>query len=201
MGSMQMDHEKWHDGIGYDVEAIAEMTGPERKRLVEVLTGVNGGVTWREVEALKAIDLPAARRAIKAASQDHLRVDTRLSAADAMLDSGKMKDKDFDALLARQIRALHRIEDGCTKALLLAEQYPTDRVKQALLWASWNHTECAMHCAAMLCYLCGVAKEPFDWAMRPFFLRLGFHENYFTRKAAFDELCKMVKMELDTSQE
>ena len=83
----------------------------------------------------------------------------------------------------------------------MAEDHPTPAVKQALLWASWNRTECAPHCAGVVCYLAGVAREPFDWSLRPLFLRLGPHNSYFERKAAFDELCKLVAMELDTSQE
>ena len=45
----------------------------------------------------------------------------------------------------------------------MTEEYPTDRVKQALLAASHKRTEAAMHCAGVLCYLTGAGKEPFDW--------------------------------------
>ena len=58
----------------------------------------------------------------------------------------------------------------------------------------------APHCAALLCYLAGAGKDPFDWSLRPLFLRLGPHESQVDRKAAFDELCALVGMSLDTFQ-
>jgi hypothetical protein len=194
--SMTLDYEKWHDGIGYDIDAIAQMTPAERDEICTVLSARDA--TWREVEALAAIDLPAARAAIEAASQDYLHIDTRLAAAEVMHERGDLKD--IENFLAKQIRALTKIQDGLTRALLMAEQHPSETVKQALLWASWNRTECAPHCAALVAYLQGVAKEPFDWNLRPLFLRLGEHESLNDRKAAFEELCVLVKMELDTTQ-
>lgn len=197
--SMEMNYEKWHDGVGYDLDALAQMTPQERQSIVGTLTA--GSVEWRHVEALAMLakESPAALEALIKAQQDHLNIDTRLAAAEALHELGQLDE--IDTFLARQIRSLSSISNGCTRALLMAEEFPTDRVKQALLWASWNRTECSIHCAALLCYLVGVAKEQFDWDLRPLFLRLGEHESYFEREKAFDELCKLVKMELDTSQE
>ena len=195
--STSLDYERWHDGEGYDLAALAEMEPWEREEVVDMMTGRD--VTWREVDVLAAIDLPQAAAAIEEASHHHLSIDTRLAASRVLHDRGTLPVA-IDEVIARELRALSQIPNGSVRALLLAEEFPTDRVKQALLWASWNQTECAMHCAALLCYLVGVAKEPFDWDLRPLFLRLGEHESYFTRKAAFDELCALVKMELDTTQ-
>jgi hypothetical protein len=202
IASMKMNYEKWHEGEGYDVDAIAEMTDAERRDIVDKLTaGVvdNGSeVTWREVEALAAIDLPEARAAVDEASKHHLNIATRLAAAEVMHEQQRLAD--IDGFLANQIRKLTKNDDACTRALLMAEEHPSDTIKQALLWASWNQTECAPHCAALLCYLCGKAKEQFDWDLRPMFLKLDVHNSYFDRKQAFDELCKLVEMELDHSQ-
>jgi hypothetical protein len=76
----------------------------------------------------------------------------------------------------------------------MAEDHPTDRVKRALLAASHKRTECAMHCAGVLCYLTGAGKEPFDWDLRPLFLRLGPEEPEADREAAFGQLRALVKM-------
>src|SRR4030095_7047826 len=100
----------------------------------------------------------------------------------------------------REIRNLHKPTEGLTRALRMAQAHPTEAVKQALLWAGYNTPESAPHCAAMLCHLAGVTDDPFDWNLRPLFLKLGMHNSHFDRKAAFDELCKLVKMQLDTSQ-
>jgi hypothetical protein len=194
---MKLDYEKWHEGIGYDTRALSEMTPEERGQVIGILTARD--TTWREVEALAAIDLPEARKAVRQALEHRMSVDTRLAAAQALYEQGEMKD--IGLFLARQIRQLTRIDDGLTRALLMAEEHPTSAVKQALLWASWNRTECAPHCAGLICFLAGASKEPFDWSLRPLFLRLGPNNSYIERKAAFDDLCKLVGMELDTEQQ
>lgn len=196
MSSMTMDYEKWHDGIGYDLEALKGVTAEERKSIVTLLKSKQ--VTWREIEALEAIGDAEAMEGIHKAAKEQRDGGTRLAAMEAIHNaSGK---KDMDDTLPAEIRKLTGVDNGLTRALLLAEEYPTEKVKQALLWASWNRTEASMHCAALLAYLCGAAKEAFDWDLRPLFLRLGPDNSYFERKKAFDELCALVKMELDTTQ-
>ena len=44
----------------------------------------------------------------------------------------------------------------------------------------------------------GAAKEPFDAEVTQMLEKLGLHNSYFDRKAAFDELSRRVDMELDT---
>jgi hypothetical protein len=185
--------ERWRDDQRYDVAAIAEMSPRERAELVPMLAGRD--VTWREVEALAAIDTPAARAAVEAASKHHLSIDTRLAAAEAMQRAASMAD--FGLFLARQIRHLDRPANGLARALLLAERHPTEAVKQALLWASYNQTECAPHCARLLLILTGAGKEPFDPPTQEMLRQLGLHNSSFARKAAFDRLCRLVNMQLD----
>ena len=192
ISSMQLTYDKWHDGEGYDVDAIAEMTLDERESLVDVLTGRE--VTWREIEALAAIDSTRARAAVESASTNVGSADTRLAAAEAKHRAGGASPA---KALARQIRELSEVGDGLTRALLMAEEHPTDEVKRALLYASSRPTEAAMHCGALLCMLTGVTDEPFDWDLRPLFLRLAPDNGESDRKAAFHELCALVKMRPD----
>jgi hypothetical protein len=49
LDSMVIDYEKWHDGIGYDLKAIDEMTETERREVARMLASREQG--WREVEA------------------------------------------------------------------------------------------------------------------------------------------------------
>jgi len=190
VSSLELDYERWHDGDGYDLEALAEIDKSERGDVVHMLA--QREPTWREIEALEAIDIPPAFMAIKRALRDSDSIDTRLAAAESLANLGKL-DEPLDAVLAREIRNLGA-DDGCTRALLMAEQYPTDAVKQALLDASHKRTESAMHCAGVLCYLTGAGKEPFDWGLRPLFLRLGAEEPEDDREAAFQELRALAKM-------
>jgi hypothetical protein len=192
MASLELDYERWHDGEGYDLEALARIDASERGDVVWELA--RREATWREIEALEQIDIPPAFMAIKRALRDSTSIDTRLAAAEALANIKKLEEP-VDAVLAREIRRLDGIEDGCTRALLMAEEHPTEVVKQALLAASLNRTESAMHCAGVLCYLTGVAKEAFDWDLRPLFLRLGPEEPEHDRRAAFNELCALVKMQ------
>ena len=188
--------QKRGDG-SYDLKAIAGMTKRERKQLVDTLTQ-RGEVNWSDVQALEVIDTPEARAAIDAASQDHVSIDTRLAAAEVMHKQGRLPD--LDTFLARQIRQLSQPANGLQRALELAKLHPSEKVKQALLWASYNSTECAPHCAGLLLTLTGVANEPFDDKLKPMLQKLDLHNSYFDRKAAFEELCRLAKMELDTSQ-
>lgn len=190
--SLALDYERWHDGGGFDLEALARIDKSERGDVVHVLAQRHA--TWREIEALEQIDIPPAFMAIKRALRDSDSVDTRLAAAEALDRLGKL-EQPIDGVLAREIESLTDVSDGCTRALLMAEDHPTDRVKQALLAASHKRTESAMHCAGVLCYLAGAGTEPFDWALRPLFLRLGPHEPDADREVAFGELCALVKMQ------
>jgi hypothetical protein len=185
--------EEWRDDQMYDVSAIADMTAGERKQLVSLLTGRD--VTWREVEALAATNTPGAHAALEAASKHHLSIDTRLAAAEVLHRQGRMTD--LETFLARQIRNLDRPANGLRRTLLLAERHPSEVVKQALLWASYNSTECAPYCASLLLRLAGAGKEPFDEAVQEMLRKLGLHNSYFDRKAAFEELCRVVQMDLN----
>ncbi|HUL08377.1 MAG TPA: hypothetical protein VLV76_18775 [Candidatus Acidoferrum sp.] len=185
--------QEWREDQAYDVAAIAEMTAAERAEIAGLLA--ERPPTWREVAALSVIDADAARRAIEAAANNHLSIDVRLAAAEVMHDQGRLPD--LDALLAREIRNLHRPADGLTRALRLAERHPSDTVKQALLWASYNATECAPRCAGLLLSLTGAGKPPFSAEVERLLRKLDLHNSYFDRKAAFDELCRLVGMELD----
>ena len=187
--SLDLDFDRWHDGEGYDLEALAGIDPGERGDVVHLLAGREA--TWREIEALETIDIPPAYMAIKRALRDSDSIDTRLAAAEALDNLGKL-DEPLDTVLAREIRKLDN--EGSTRALLMAEQHGSDEVKRALLDASRKRTESAMHCAALLCYLTGAAKEPFDWDLRPLFLRLGAEETDADREVAFRELCELVGM-------
>jgi hypothetical protein len=188
VSSLELDHGRWRDGDGYDLEALGSIEQGERGDVVHLLA--QREPTWREIEALAAIDIPPAFMAIERALRHGRSIDTRLAAAQALHHLGKL-DEPIDKMLAREIRNL-TAGDGCTRALLMAEEHATEDVKHALLAASHNRTASAMHCAAVLCYLAGVAKEPFDWNLRPLFLRLGPEEPEDDREAAFRELCTLV---------
>ena len=206
-----LDFDAWHDGAGFDLSAIAEMTADERASVRKSL--LHADPTWREIEALDALrDYAEAHpdedpgravseidRAMQRGATAPDRV-TRLAAAETLHRQGKLPD--FDRVIAREISDnMLKIADGCGPALLLAEQFPTGRVKQALLYASNFRSETAMHCAALLCYLCGKAKEPFDWSMRPFFMNFHENANSLTRCEGINELQALTGLTLQGPSE
>jgi len=197
MAGIPKGYEGWGDEQRYDVAAIPKMNVAERKEIFALLQ--RRDLTWREVEAFDAIPTPEAREAIQAALQHHLSIDVRLAAAEALERQGRMEN--IETLLARQIRLLHNPRAGLKRALAMAERHPTDTIKQALLWASINQTECAPHCARLLIKLTGTAPEPLSAELEEMLTSLGLHNSYFTRQAAFEKLCKLVGIVFDPSAE
>jgi hypothetical protein len=195
MASVPPLSEQWRDGQTYDLASFKKMSDAERALVVSLITARD--LTWREVVVLAEDDSPKSLTALEGATQHHLWIDTRLAAAEAL--DGKNRMPDLEKFLARQIRLLDRPENGLQRALALAQNHPSETVKQALLWASYNSTECAPHCAKLLLKLTGAAKEPFDADIEEMLSKLGLHSSYFDRKAAFDRLCSVVKMQLDQS--
>ena len=191
LDSTALDYDKWHDGIGYDLAVLDELGPGERDQVLHLM--LSRTIEWREIEVLEKLDRPTGWKAIQETFERSGSIDPRLAAAAALERAGKLAEP-LDAVVAREILQLHAIEEGLTRALLLAEQYPTERVKRALLKASGRPSEAAMHCGALLCYLCGKAKEAFDWDLRPLFLRLAPGNAASDRAAAYRELCARVEM-------
>jgi hypothetical protein len=144
---------------------ILNETGARAKGLY-----VNKGLASAEAERLRAS------------------VDARLAAAEATGD-----DTTIEIALAREIRKLSQAKDGLDRAMRLATTHATEGVKQALLWASYNSTECAPRCAETLMTLSGVAPDP------SILSRLGRHVSAFDLSAAFEELSQRVGMRIDYS--
>ena len=66
--SMVIDYEKWHDGIGYDIEAITAAS-PSERQAIEVLLLEHGLHDWRDVEALAHLNSPEARELLRKAKR------------------------------------------------------------------------------------------------------------------------------------
>lgn len=198
-----MNFERWHDGVGIDVSGAADMTAAERQSAFDLLRSQKQ--TWRETEALIVLAEHGVSRvdewliSLRQVLDDpYQSEDDRLIALTA-LHRVKAID-DFEQRLAGQIRKLTDVGAALTRALLLAEEYPTDAVRQALLWATWNRTSCAPFCAGMVCYLTKITDEPFDLARRDLFLRFDRQTSYLDRKEAFAELCELVGMKFQPEQ-
>jgi hypothetical protein len=164
--SMHIGYEEWHDGIGYDLSALAELTADERASVEALLISrLSGSADWRDIEALGELKTPEAVAAIDRARK-HSNAEVRKHALQYFLEPEAEAQAD-PAQVEEQIA--HEVERG---AIDLAQRHPTPRVKRALLdCARLGNPTQRVNAAAMLMYLCGQAPEPFDWNQRPFFLR------------------------------
>jgi hypothetical protein len=177
--SMKIGYVEWHDGIGYDLEALAGMTQEERGSVETLLIArLAGEADWRDVEALYALGTPGAAACLRVAARHR---------------NPEVRNRALAILAEDRPEAAAELEDDIVRAverglLDLAESHPTPRVKRALLdCARLAEPTTRVHAAAMLMYLCGKADEPFDWDQRPFFLRFASEDNQELR-AAWTEL-------------
>jgi hypothetical protein len=188
--SMKIGFEEWHDGIGYDIEALRRASQGERYAIEQILIN-HSPRDWRDVEALAEIKTKCAREAIKEAIKDPnpvVRIAVARFAPDLVTDNERTQSL---------IDALQNTEPfwGLAQVLDEVEKYHPEEVKEALIKGSLNRKgEVAVHFAAMLFYLFGEAKEPFDWEKRPFFLRFDTEDRN-ERIEVFRALCKKLKID------
>ena len=194
MASTDVDYEKWHEGIGYDLAALAELKGDELLDVEQWLFD-RAGNDWRDLQALLAI---GSDRAIAAVLEQLRRgtLEQRLSAARYLTEDPTLAERfpgwiaDRDEAVIDGVRSAVLFE-GLTQALDLAIELRTPPMVRALWRATQrDESEASVHAAARLAFLYGKAKSDFDWDLRPLFLRFGT-TNKMERAAATAELGKL----------
>ena len=187
--SMKIGFEEWHDGIGYNIAVIRLASKVELDAIEKILIN-HSPRDWRDIEALAEINTNCAREIIKEAIKDSnpfVRIAVIRFAPDLITDNERTQSI---------IHALQNVEifNGFSNVLDEVERYHPKEVKEALINGLLNRTgDVAVHFAAMLFYLFGKAKEPFDWKQRPFFLRFNTEDRK-ERVEVFRELCKKLKI-------
>jgi hypothetical protein len=188
MASTDIDYDRWKEGEGYDLEALRSLEGTELDDVEQWLFD-RAGNDWRDLEALMAIGSDRARAAVL----EQLRrgsTEQRLWAARYLADDPLLA-ADREAAVVRGLgQAL--LYGGLSIALDMAIEERTPAMIDALFRAALrDEGEAAVHAAARLAYVHGKAKEPFDWELRPLFLRFGEADRA-TRETAFRELCALI---------
>jgi len=181
--SMAMDYEKWRDGVGYDLAALAEMSGEERRE-VEALISSRGVADWRDVEALAALDGARQRAALREALVSGP-VAARLEVLRRMPSLAGAAER--TACMVDALRAATMF-DGSMQAIGLAVGHHPPEVITAL-WEGLERRpgDVAVHFAALLYRLYGLSKSTFDLAHRPFFLSFNT-DDVDARRTAIAEL-------------
>ena len=187
--SMQINYEKWHDGIGYDLESLKLASQTERRTIEKILIN-HSPRDWRDIEALTQIDSVSAREVIKSAMKDS-DPDVRIAVtrfAPNLVTNIQRSQSLIDALQTAVIFG------GLSQTLDDIEDYHPREIKEALIKGLLSREgEVAVLFAGMLFYIYGKAEEPFDMKQRPFFLRFNT-ENKAERLEAFIELCQKLNI-------
>lgn len=185
--SMNLDYEKWREGIGYDLEALNGMNAAERAG-AEALLLSRGINDWRDVEALALLDTETARKALRSAMDSG---DAKICTAVARFAPERVSHEQQTASLIAAL-ATAKSFAGLGETLdAIAEFHPPEVVDALWRGLEKREGEVAVHLAALLYYIHGLADEPFDWGHRPFFLT--FHtEDGEARRTAIAELRRRI---------
>lgn len=185
--STSINYEKWHDGVGYDVTALQEMSGEEKRAAEEDLLA-RGVRDWRDIEALACLGTPGAMRAIRGAT-DHPNPEIRMAIARHAPEL--ISDANRTDNLVRLLESATFFA-GLGQAIDQAAEYHPQPVIEALFRGALSRPgDVAVHFAAMLCFIHGRASAPFDMAQRDFFLRFNT-EIRDERESVFRVLCQKI---------
>jgi len=180
--SMAIDYVTWHDGEGYDIDAIRAAT-PEERAAIEALILELGIKDWRDVEALAELKSPALAKAA-ASPNAEVRLAVQRYAPETVSEETRAE------AISRALKSAE-FGEGLSEAIDQAAEFHPPSVVDALLRGALHRDpDAAVNFAALLFYIYGKAKEPFDWEHRPFFLR--FRAEGANREAAFRELCEEI---------
>lgn len=187
--SMHIDFEKWHDGIGYDLDALRAASDEERGR-IEALLLRRRPPEWRDIEALALLDTEHARNALRAELQSG---NSQSRVAVIRFAPQLAAEAERTAALIQALRET-KIYGGLTQTLAeVAEYHPPEVIAELFRGVLSRDGEVAVHLAALLLYVHGKTAEPFDWDHRPLFLR--FHTtDERERHAAFCDLCALLEV-------
>ena len=191
---MEIGYEEWHDGIGYDLDALDAMT-PEERREAEELVIARHAADWRDVEALDRI---GSERALAELEQGlHARsLEVRLSVARRLRERGRLDALALGRILVDALDQASAM-NGLTRTLDLAAAHPTPAVRSKLLWCALHGgSDLRVHAAALVHFLHGCATSEFDWDHRPFYLRFA-DASLEERRAAYRELCEQIGVEAE----
>ena len=170
LDSMIMNFDRWHDGIGYDLEALKRLGSEEQASIEErLIKNLEQAGDWRDVEALAALGTTSAHSAVNKA-RFHNDTKVRNYALRICLNTQDSKDMTKKDIAELEEQVIQAVKHGNFQ---IAEYMPTKAVKKALLHSILSveyNSEIRVSAVAFLLYLCGQAPEPFDWSQRPFFL-------------------------------
>jgi hypothetical protein len=187
--SMNIGYIEWHDGIGYDLDALREL-GPEEVVLAETLVIERSLRDWRDIEALDCIGTERSLAELKKALASQS-LEVRLAAVERLVIRGLLSSSEFETIVLDAL-ARTTLLDGMTRALRLAASRPTPAIRKKLLsCARDGNDDIRVHAAALAHFLYGCSSSAFDMRLRPLYLRFNSKDAR-ARQAAYEELCATI---------
>jgi HEAT repeat protein len=188
MDSMVLGFDAWHDGTGYDLAALRDLTPDERKS-VEATLKAKGPDDWRAVEALAALGTDSSLDSVR----QNLDADdpvVRITAIRELFDKGEITDltPHLERLLAEHADNGSAFTQTMDMVWWHNVKGVTPRLLEIAARGEGTH---AANAAAMVLFLHDLAKSPFDWGQRPFFLRFNTTDEA-DRRTAYEELCAKI---------
>lgn len=188
VASMRIDYEKWHDGVGYDLDAFDAMTPDEQREMCRELARKET-LDWRDIQVLMREN----------SDESFDRVRDCLGGADLeqwawalryLAESDRMGQAVLDRNLARLLDALDDLE-AITPAMMLVEQGVGEHTRAALWRGVIERPGVAMSFGARLIHLAGKSDDPYAWEHRPLLFRVR-DEQGAAREQAIAELKSLV---------
>ncbi len=193
--SLNLNYDQWHDGEGYDLEALKQLRGSERVIAENILLSRKSS-DWRDIEALDALGTEKALEELNRALFSK-RVEVRVEAAERLGRRGKIEADDMENLIIQSLDEATYF-NGMTRVLRLVEQYPSQRVRAKIRSCAINGNEdIRVHSAAMYHFLSACTESPFDWEYRPLYLRFG-QRSKDDRELALQELDELIKQRTES---
>jgi HEAT repeat protein len=187
--SMRPSFDRWHDGEGYDLDALNQLTPVEHRDALRLLQE-RAHTDVHAINALAHLGTEAALNTLRAALSTGP-WPTRLAAARRLHE--RRENIDLPALLTQAIPpALNDTSLASQLIDIIGEFRPPRLVKPLLEAIPLACGQNAVHFAALILYLRGVTEQPFDWDLRPFLLRFNTTDPA-QRAAALTELRLRIK--------
>ena len=188
--SMKIDFEKWHDGIGYDLEALAEANNEELEEIERILVNKDSR-NWRDIEALAILNTPKARSTIiQALLGDNNEVNMAVLRFAPELVSNQLKTR----VIVKALKSASFFDGFSITLNIVAEYHPEEVIRELFHGLIYREGGVAVHFAALLFYIYGKAETIFNEEHRDFFLK--FNTSILSdRKLVFKELCGKIDVD------
>jgi hypothetical protein len=182
--SLFIGYEQWHDGVGYDVATLRELTAEQRRGIEARLTPPDG---WRVVDALAVIaklgsdSARAELRRVATAGSSETRLAVLRYAPELVDDSART------TALVDALDNATAFDSFTTTLEQVAAFHPKPVVDALWRGLETRQGDVAMHYAGMIAFLAGKADSSFDWLLRPLLTEFKT-EDITARRAAIQKL-------------